>query len=353
MSPPEKKHRRERVSPSIFEGFLLHILNDALGSVVVVVASALFYVWPLGPEQPCNWQCYVDPSLTLLMVAIIMSSAVPLLKETTSILLQMSPPRPATRHPLISGIQSVHEVHVWELSRGRNVASLHVKCADASAFALLSYRVRQVFHRADVHSVTIQPEFGAGGDGSHCSAPCLSSACQSKLCCARPAPPPPPLGLQRTPRGHARPRGGGKHPSRGGTGAPEGGADQNRGGKINGVIADRERRERGVPAETGARPALTTALRITATPPALPVHSSLFSSTVFAQQAQPSSASLFLFSTELRSGVTGPSLHLTGQRQLLRPVFITGSSISGALSLSNSSALCRPNPTDDPNMGWK
>lgn len=70
---------------------LLHVLNDALGSVVVVVASALFYVWPLAPESPCNWQCYVDPSLTLVMVVIIMSSAAPLVKETAGILLQMSP----------------------------------------------------------------------------------------------------------------------------------------------------------------------------------------------------------------------------------------------------------------------
>lgn len=73
-------------------GVLLHVLNDALGSVVVVVASVLFYVWPLPAGTPCNWQCYVDPSLTLVMVAIIMSSAVPLVKETTRILLQMSPP---------------------------------------------------------------------------------------------------------------------------------------------------------------------------------------------------------------------------------------------------------------------
>lgn len=73
-------------------GVLLHVLNDALGSVVVVVASLLFYLRPLPDGETCNWQCYVDPSLTLVMVAIIMSSAVPLVKETTRILLQMSPP---------------------------------------------------------------------------------------------------------------------------------------------------------------------------------------------------------------------------------------------------------------------
>uniref|UniRef100_A0A8C4X3E6 Solute carrier family 30 member 10 n=1 Tax=Erpetoichthys calabaricus TaxID=27687 RepID=A0A8C4X3E6_ERPCA len=70
-------------------GVLLHVLGDALGSVVVVVAATIFYIWPLSPETPCNWECYVDPSLTVIMVIIIMSSAFPLLKETAGILLQM------------------------------------------------------------------------------------------------------------------------------------------------------------------------------------------------------------------------------------------------------------------------
>lgn len=67
------------------------MLNDALGSVVVVVTAALFYVWPKDKDAPCNWQCYVDPSLTLLMVVIIMPSAIPLARETATILLQILP----------------------------------------------------------------------------------------------------------------------------------------------------------------------------------------------------------------------------------------------------------------------
>ncbi|KAG9333534.1 hypothetical protein JZ751_011414 [Albula glossodonta] len=195
VAPGELGQEKEG-QPLNIRGVLLHVLNDALGSVVVVVASALFYVWPLGPEEPCNWQCYVDPSLTLLMVIIIMSSAVPLLKETTSILLQMSPPELQLSTLLesvsrVPGVHSVHELHVWELARGRNVASLHLKClGDPSSFSLLSYRVREVFHLAGVHSVTIQPEFGeARGDGAHCSTPCLMTACQSKGCCIGPPPP--------------------------------------------------------------------------------------------------------------------------------------------------------------------
>lgn len=71
-------------------GVLLHVMGDALGSVVVVVTATIFYVRPLE-NAPCNWQCYIDPSLTIVMVVIILSSAFPLIKETSTILLQMVP----------------------------------------------------------------------------------------------------------------------------------------------------------------------------------------------------------------------------------------------------------------------
>lgn len=72
-------------------GVLLHVMGDALGSVVVVITAIIFYVRPLREEDPCNWQCYIDPSLTVAMVMIILSSAFPLIKETAIILLQMVP----------------------------------------------------------------------------------------------------------------------------------------------------------------------------------------------------------------------------------------------------------------------
>ncbi|XP_028828467.1 calcium/manganese antiporter SLC30A10 isoform X1 [Denticeps clupeoides] len=177
-------------------GVLLHVLNDALGSVVVVVAASLFYVWPLEEEAGCNWQCYVDASLTLIMVAIIMSSAAPLLRETIGILMQMSPPDLPLAALLekvlqLDGVQGVHEAHVWELSRGRVVATLHVRCPPelrGPAFSTLSLRIREIFHYAGVHSLTLQAEFEEPllWDGV-CAAPCLDSSCLSQSCC--PAPP--------------------------------------------------------------------------------------------------------------------------------------------------------------------
>ncbi|XP_044905266.1 zinc transporter 10 isoform X3 [Felis catus] len=92
QNEPEETMKKEKKSEALnIRGVLLHVMGDALGSVVVVVTAIIFYVRPLKGEDPCNWQCYIDPSLTVIMVAIILSSAFPLIKETAAILLQMVP----------------------------------------------------------------------------------------------------------------------------------------------------------------------------------------------------------------------------------------------------------------------
>ncbi|KAL2305956.1 hypothetical protein Nmel_003854 [Mimus melanotis] len=169
-------------------------MGDALGSVVVVVTATIFYVRPLG-DAPCNWQCYIDPSLTIVMVFIILSSAFPLMKETSAILLQMVPKGVnmqllTDRLARVPGVSSLHDVHVWELAGGKNIATLHVKCQSPSDYQDASYKIRKIFHEAGVHSVTIQPEY-ADHKTLHlqCSSPCISESCDSHLCCSQREPP--------------------------------------------------------------------------------------------------------------------------------------------------------------------
>ncbi|XP_076841895.1 calcium/manganese antiporter SLC30A10 [Brachyhypopomus gauderio] len=192
-SEPMEKNQQQG-QPLNIRGVLLHVLNDALGSVVVVVASTLFYVWPLGPDAPCNWQCYVDPSLTLIMVAIIMSTAAPLVKETTSVLMQMSPshlPLTDVVHSVgqLPGVVSIHEVHVWELVKDRNIATLHVNISSELQespcdIKTLHAQIREVFHKAEVHSLTVQMEFEqADQEGNLCGVPCVSPDCRKNSCC--------------------------------------------------------------------------------------------------------------------------------------------------------------------------
>ncbi|GCB66437.1 hypothetical protein scyTo_0007878, partial [Scyliorhinus torazame] len=100
---------------------LLQVMGDALGSVVVVVAATVFYLLPLDDGEICNWECYVDPSLTIIMVIIVLSSAFPLIKETAIILLQMVPNGIKLLDLdetlcAIDGVQGIHELHIWELA---------------------------------------------------------------------------------------------------------------------------------------------------------------------------------------------------------------------------------------------
>nr|XP_033791684.1 zinc transporter 10-like [Geotrypetes seraphini] len=172
-------------------GVLLHVMGDALGSVIVVIAATIFYLKPVDAGSQCAWQCYIDPSLTVLMVIIVLSSAFPLIKETATILLQMVPKgvnmeEIGIKLAEVPGISSIHEMHVWELASGKNIATLHVKCQDATDYKLAAQKIRQVLHGAGIHSVTIQPEFGCQhGDSLACSSPCISQECDSKLCCSQ------------------------------------------------------------------------------------------------------------------------------------------------------------------------
>uniref|UniRef100_A0A8C5RRI4 Solute carrier family 30 member 10 n=1 Tax=Laticauda laticaudata TaxID=8630 RepID=A0A8C5RRI4_LATLA len=186
----DQKQKTEKKSEALnIRGVLLHVMGDALGSVIVVVAASIFYVLPLDENTPCNWQCYIDPSLTIVMVFIILSSAFPLIKETATILLQMVPKNVnmqilANKLLAVPGVSSIHELHVWEFIKGKNIATLHVKCHSTSDYPIASYKIREVFHEEGIHSVTIQPEYLEHNCPKVlCSTPCISRSCDPQLCC--------------------------------------------------------------------------------------------------------------------------------------------------------------------------
>ena len=56
-------------------GAFLHVLTDALGSVIVVLAGVALKVWPNKA-----WVNYVDPLASLLMISMIIIFTIPLCK---------------------------------------------------------------------------------------------------------------------------------------------------------------------------------------------------------------------------------------------------------------------------------
>ncbi|XP_063775195.1 calcium/manganese antiporter SLC30A10-like [Pseudophryne corroboree] len=186
-----KDQSNKKAAALNIRGVLLHVMGDALGSVVVVVAAVIFYVKPLAADAPCNWQCYIDPSLTVVMVAIILFSAYPLIRETATILLQMVPKGVSVgdigqKVAQVPGVRSIHEIHIWELASGKNIATLHVKFHFLSDYMAANRDIRNIFHAEGVHAVTLQAEFTDEKDVSlACDAPCISKKCDPNLCCSQ------------------------------------------------------------------------------------------------------------------------------------------------------------------------
>ena len=104
-------------------GVFLHVMADALGSVVVLISAAV--IWLTDWE----YKDYLDPVLSLVIVVIICASTWPLMRDSTLILLNSTPSHIDTAHletnlvSSVAAVRGVHELHVWQLV-GRLVTDL-------------------------------------------------------------------------------------------------------------------------------------------------------------------------------------------------------------------------------------
>uniref|UniRef100_S4RM62 Solute carrier family 30 member 10 n=1 Tax=Petromyzon marinus TaxID=7757 RepID=S4RM62_PETMA len=155
--------KRSKENAINIRGVLLHTLGDALGSVTVVITAIIFNVRPIASKEECNWQCYIDPALTIAMTLIIITSAVRLIREAAVILLQIVPPDILIKDieqklSGIPGVQSIHRLHVWRLTAGRDVASVHIKCAGMSDYATAGLHIHDLLQLEGIDDITVQPE---------------------------------------------------------------------------------------------------------------------------------------------------------------------------------------------------
>lgn len=150
------------------EGVFLHVLGDALGNVGVII-TALF-IW----KTDYSWRFLADPVTSLVITVIIFSTALPLCRRSSKILLQATPPNIDTNNIIdeivsLELVKSVHDFHVWNLNEDILIALLHVELnhgeledvgqIDKAIFLQVVSQVREVLHKFGIHSATIQPEF--------------------------------------------------------------------------------------------------------------------------------------------------------------------------------------------------
>jgi zinc transporter 1 len=137
---------------------VLHVLGDALGNVGVIATGLIIWL------SSWTFKYYCDPIISLLITVIIFSSALPLVRSASFILLQGVPSTVSLDEVkdailAIDGVLSLHELHVWQLSESKIVASVHVMASRNHDFMPVAAKIRKALHHLGIHSSTIQPEY--------------------------------------------------------------------------------------------------------------------------------------------------------------------------------------------------
>lgn len=133
-------------------GAYLEVLADAVGSVGVLVAGVFAMVTGSG---------YGDIVVAVLIALWVVPRAVRLAADALRILNQQAPKHVdveavAQRLGAIPGVSDVHDLHVWTLTTGMDVATVHLTSTAESAVVLAA--ARDVLADAGLEHATVQVE---------------------------------------------------------------------------------------------------------------------------------------------------------------------------------------------------
>jgi cobalt-zinc-cadmium efflux system protein len=104
------------------QGAMRHVFADALGSVGALVAASIIIL--------TGWR-YADPLISVAIGCLILGSSWKLLKDSTNILLEATPPdldatEVGRKMASGDGIVEVHDLHIWTITSGFPALSAHV-----------------------------------------------------------------------------------------------------------------------------------------------------------------------------------------------------------------------------------
>jgi cobalt-zinc-cadmium efflux system protein len=134
---------------------LLHVLGDALGSVAAIASGVVILATGWTP---------IDPLLSLFVAALILVSALRLLREVVHVLMEGVPLQIQLESvgrdlAALSGVRRVHDLHVWTLSSGTIALSAHLEIRDLADWPHLLAAARDTLSaRHGIAHVTLQPE---------------------------------------------------------------------------------------------------------------------------------------------------------------------------------------------------
>jgi cobalt-zinc-cadmium efflux system protein len=136
-------------------GAWLHVLGDALGAFVALVAAAAI---ALGAPRS------VDPIASFVVAVLLVLAGLKLVKEATLVLLEAAPAHlpvePVERAvSQVPGVECVHRLRVWTLGTGYDAIALHVTAKEGAGLSLaasVEKAIRAEFH-VDYVCVQVDP----------------------------------------------------------------------------------------------------------------------------------------------------------------------------------------------------
>lgn len=147
-------------------GAVLHVLGDLLGSVGAIIAAVVIYYTGWMP---------IDPILSVVVSLLILRSAWSLLKKSLHILLEGAPedvsPEEIKRHlgETVKHLVAVRHVHVWQITSGRTLVTLHVTPEQSSLARQVVDDVRkELNHHFKIAHSTVAIDW-PDADGEACS----------------------------------------------------------------------------------------------------------------------------------------------------------------------------------------
>lgn len=135
-------------------GAYLHILGDLLGSVGAITAGVLV-LWK-------GWML-ADPVISVVISLLLLVGAWRLVREATDVLLEAAP-RDLDVEELvdelreISGLEELHDIHVWTLTSGFVAMSGHGVIDDLTMHRRILDEINQRLNARGIHHITFQLE---------------------------------------------------------------------------------------------------------------------------------------------------------------------------------------------------
>ncbi|KAJ8549909.1 hypothetical protein K7X08_033616 [Anisodus acutangulus] len=151
-----RQHRQHRHIDHNMEGIFLHVLADTMGSVGVVISTLLI--------KYKGW-LVADPACSIFISVLIISSVIPLLRNSAEILLQRVPR--AHEHDLkeavndimkIKGLSGIQKLNVWSFTNTDVIGTLHLLVSSESDKLSAKTQVSEILHHAGIKDLTMQVE---------------------------------------------------------------------------------------------------------------------------------------------------------------------------------------------------